>query len=59
MTRDESAICGEPCPYGGSSAVRKYARPNLGWMGHCNRVVKKQGDKCWQHKNQRKAASGS
>lgn len=44
------AICNAPCHYGGLSAARKYSRSELGHMWHCNRVVKNEGDRCWQHK---------
>lgn len=43
-------ICGAPCQYGGISATRKYARADMGWMWHCNRRVKAEGQRCWQHK---------
>lgn len=52
-TADEATptpICGEPCHYGGLSAARKYSRAELGWMWHCNRRVRTDGDKCWQHR---------
>lgn len=41
--------CDEPCHYGGLSAARKYSASELGHMGHCNRIVKNQGDRCYKH----------
>jgi hypothetical protein len=50
--RGVTPICGEPCYYGGLSAARKYSSTDLGWMGHCNRRVKNDGDRCAQHARQ-------
>lgn len=41
--------CGQLARYGGLSAARKGSRADLGVMWHCNRPVKNEGDKCWQH----------
>ena len=43
-------ICGHPCPWGGTSAARKHSNSDLGWMGHCNRKVAVDSDRCGQHK---------
>jgi hypothetical protein len=42
-------ICGAPARYGGLSAWRKYANVDPGPMWVCNRRVKREGDRCWQH----------
>lgn len=43
-------ICGEEAPYGGRSAARKYSRAELGRWGACNRAVKAEGERCYQHR---------
>lgn len=48
--RKDGPICGVPCPDGGKAAARKYGRTDLGWMGHCNKRVPKEGDRCWHHR---------
>jgi len=47
----EQPICGAPCHYGNVAATRKYSKAELGWMWHCNRAVKVEGQHCWQHKD--------
>lgn len=43
-------ICGVPCHYGGLSAARKHSRAELGVIWHCNRAVKREGERCYQHR---------
>ena len=43
-------VCMAPCPGGGSSAARKYSRADLGYYGKCNRAVKAEGERCFQHR---------
>lgn len=43
-------ICGAPCHYGGLEMTRRRSKSDLGWMWHCNRRVKTEGDRCYQHK---------
>ncbi|MFT7022438.1 MAG: hypothetical protein ACJA07_001522 [Rhodococcus sp. (in: high G+C Gram-positive bacteria)] len=52
-------ICGAECHYGGLSSARKYASTELGWMWHCNRVVKAEGDRCWRHQPLRAGTIGT
>lgn len=42
-------ICGAPCPNGGKESTRRRSRADLGWMGHCNRRVQREGDRCFMH----------
>lgn len=44
-------ICDAPAHYGGLSATRKYSSADLGHMWHCNRRVKVEGSRCWQHQD--------